>query len=133
MSDCSSRRWPRCLLWIMVVTVIVFFSIRAYYRWTDDFRLANITYDLPYNPQWETFPSPEEYAQLASLLKQTFTYVGKGAQAYAFVSKDRKYVIKFFKFKHLKPNSLLEKLAGLPFITEYHAWQSTRKQQLVQR
>lgn len=132
MSDYSSRRWPKRLLWVTILAVFVFFSIRAYYRWTDDFRLANITHELPYNPLWETVSSPEEYAQLISLLKQPFIYLGKGAQAYAFASKDQKFVIKFFKFKHLKPNSFLEKLDGLPFITEYHAWQSARKQRLIQ-
>jgi hypothetical protein len=132
MSDYYSWQWPRRLLWVTIIAVVVFFSIRAYYRWTDDFRLANITYELPHNSQWETNLSQEEYAHLVSLLKQPFTYVGKGAQAYAFASKDRKYVVKFFKFKHLKPNSFLEKLDGLPFITEYHRWQSARKQRLVQ-
>lgn len=126
----TDRKWPKILLVITVAAVIVFFAFRAYYRWTDDFRLANITYEMPYNPNWETNPNPEEYAILSTLVQQPFTYVGKGAQAYAFASKDKKYVIKFFKFKHLKPNSFIEMFDGLPFITEYNEWQSSRKDRL---
>ena len=88
-----------------VVLFCLFGIARLYYRLTDDFRLANITYELPFKPSWKV-PSltKEEYSRLAQITNQKFTYIGKGAQCYAFASEDGEYVLKFFKFKHLKPN-----------------------------
>src|ERR1700722_581245 len=107
MEHAPARRWPIKFVWLILAGLLIFFPIRAYYRWTDDFRIANITHDIPYHPEWDTSLSHEELAQLKSILDQPFTYIGKGAQAYAFASEDGKYVLKFFKFKHLRPNTFL--------------------------
>lgn len=42
-------------------------------------------------------------SDLSFLYNERFTYLGKGAQAFAFVSSDKKYVIKFIRFDHLLP------------------------------
>ena len=107
----------RYIIWYFLPCVALFGIARLYYSLTDDFRVTNITYDFPFTPTWEN-PSltHEEYAILAEVLSQPFRYIGKGAQCYAFGSDDGKYVIKFFKFKHLKPNWLSEKLFSFPFL-----------------
>lgn len=73
---------------------------------TDNFSVARIHSDLPYNPAWETAPLSEEKMQeLDSALQATFHYLGCGGQCFAFASDDGKYVIKFFKHRIRKPYS----------------------------
>jgi len=40
------------------------------------------------------------------IFNQPFYYLGKGAQCYAFISEDRRYVLKFFRRDHLKVSFL---------------------------
>lgn len=90
----------------------LFLLTRLYYAMTDDFRLHNISYpDLPH----ATLTSSKEDLQLLQpIFAQRFFYLGKGAQSYAFASEDGKFVVKFFKFKHLKPNWLMQMLPSFP-------------------
>lgn len=109
-----SRRLKR---WIfgLVLASFLFGAVRLYYRLTDDFRMGNITYQLPFEAPWEVPAlTSEEHLQLSHLLNQKFSYIGKGAQCYAFVSEDQQYVLKFFKFKHLKPNLIVDLLPSIP-------------------
>lgn len=108
--------------WIypLLVFFIVFGAIRLYYNLTDDFRLANMTYELPFKAPWEVpHLNADEYQNLKQILNQPFSYIGKGAQCYAFASEDSEYVLKFFKFKHLKPNLLVESLPSIPPFKNY--------------
>lgn len=80
---------------------------RLYFNLTDDFRLSNISYELPFKAPWKSRPlTVRENQSLDQILNQKFIYIGKGAQCYAFASADGNYVLKFFKFKHLKPSWL---------------------------
>lgn len=107
----------------------VFISARLYYALTDDFRVSNITYEMPYNDSWAVEePSVNEEKEIQQILNQTFTYLGKGAQSYAFVSTDGNYVLKFFKFKHLKPSFFLDLLPPIGPLKQYKEKQSKRKQ-----
>jgi hypothetical protein len=92
-------------------------TARVYYRLTDDFRLGNMIYPEAMNHEFTVPPlSTDEQADLFRLLHQPFHYIGKGAQCYAFASEDGNYVLKFFKFKHLKPNWLVQLLPSIfPF------------------
>lgn len=83
---------------------------------TDGFSLSRIQYDGSYNEQY-TAPelSLEDNRELASALKQSYTYLAMGGQCFAFVSSDDKYVIKFFKQKH-RGVAALSKLALPSFI-----------------
>ncbi len=119
---------PKRWILILLPCVLLFGLARLYYYLTDDFRIGNITYDFPFTPQWQTpLLTEEEQKTLVEVLSQPFRYIGKGAQCYAFVSKDEKYVIKFFKFKHLKPNWLAEQLFFLPFFHQYRDQLAARK------
>ena len=105
--------------WIygFVIALVAFGIARLYYRLTDDFRIGNITYQLPFEAPWQVPAlNSEEQEQLVHILNQKFSYIGKGAQCYAFVSEDQQHVLKFFKFKHLKPNLFVDLLPSiLPF------------------
>jgi hypothetical protein len=63
------------------------------------FSIEAISSDLSFDPKWQTLPpSPE----IKEILKQKFTYLARGAQSFAFLSEDGRYVIKFFRMKHLQ-------------------------------
>lgn len=119
------RHW---IIWSIVIALAVFGLARLYYRMTDDFRYANMQYEMPYQKEWEIASlTASENAQLNAILDQPFTYVGKGAQAYAFESQDKRYILKFFKFKHLKPSSFLKFLPPVSPFKQYRETQEYRK------
>ena len=117
------------LLPLALIFILSAVGTRAYFRLTDDFRLANISCVLPHHREWD-IPKlePESEAAIDKILQQPFTYIGKGSQSYAFASADGEYVLKFFKFKHLRPHWLLETLSPLPYFNHYQRKQLKRKQ-----
>lgn len=120
--------WKRGLFIAILLGVATFAGVRLYFNLTDDFRLSNMTHEMPYRPEWDVPQLPlAEQAKIASILDQKFTYIGKGAQSYAFGSQDGKYVIKFFKFKHLKPSVFLDLLPPVPPFEAYRTKQTMRK------
>lgn len=125
----ESRSRFNVLKWALIILLVVFIVIRGYYALTDDFRLANITHPMPYEKAWEV-PSPSEEGKenIHKILQQPFTYIGKGAQSYVFESQDGKYVLKFFKFKHLRPSVFLDALPPIGFLKTYKEKQAARKQ-----
>lgn len=103
-------------------------AIRLYYALTDDFRLANITCSSSLENRWSLpFLTEEEKVEIEEILQHPFYYLGKGAQCYAFSTADSKYVIKFFKFKHLKPNPLLEFLPSFSYLGDWKNSIAARK------
>ena len=93
------------ILQLFFIACLVYTLDRVYYHLTGDFRLANITYPLPYLKEWDVPPLTDtEKENLEGILNQQFSFLGKGNQSYAFESEDKKYVLKFFKFGHLKPS-----------------------------
>lgn len=124
----KERQWLKKFIWITLSLFFLFICARIYYRLTDDFRIANMTYEMPYHPDWETPPlTASENRRIKSILNQSFSYVGKEAQSYVFVSEDKKHVIKFFKFKHIKPTWWIETLASVPFFKTFCNRQSAKK------
>jgi len=110
------------------IVVACFFSVRIYYALTDDFRFSNIVYQMPYEKNWEIrAPSEGELASIDHILGQSFHYLGKGSQSYAFVSDDNQYVLKFFKFKHLRPSWFVDLLPPVGFLKNYKDKQRARK------
>ncbi|MCP5506510.1 MAG: hypothetical protein H7A38_06475 [Chlamydiales bacterium] len=69
------------------------------------FTLSKVTSSYGADPRWdvENDLSPSE---LAALLQGPYTYLGSGNHTYAFMSRDEKTVIKFFKQKHMRVQSL---------------------------
>lgn len=121
--------FKRTFFVFLAIAVAGFISARIYYALTDDFRVSNITYEMPYNKSWEIpTPSSDDEQSLQQILGQTFIYLGKGAQSYAFVSADGNYVLKFFKFKHLKPSLFLDLMPDVGPLKSYKTKQTVRKQ-----
>lgn len=84
---------------------------------------------MPYEHKKETDPVPDlQLHQLKSLLNQKYYYIDKGAQSYAFMSEDHQYVLKFFKFKHLKPHWLIEILPSISPFNHFKEHTRIRKQ-----
>ncbi len=112
----SLKKW----IYIVIGALFLFGMVRLYYRLTDDFRLSNISYQLPFEAPWQVPQlTPVELSQLSQILNQKFFYMGKGAQCYAFGSEDQQYVLKFFKFKHLKPSLFIDLLPSTPPFKSY--------------
>jgi len=122
-NKCKSK-W----LFVILTALMCFGLVRVYYRVTDDFRLANMTYDIPHHQEWEIEPLAQaEQENLDKILNQKFYYLGKGAQSYVFTSEDQKYVIKFFKFKHLKPSLFVDLLPPAPPFADFKLKEKLRK------
>lgn len=107
---------------------MIFGLARVYYKVTDDFRISNMTYEMAHNLDWEIPEiSSVEKDDLNKILDQKFHYLGKGAQSYVFTSDDGLYVLKFFKFKHLKPSPFLNSLPMIPPFANYVTKEVKRK------
>lgn len=120
------------LLLTVLIGVSFFGVARLYFRLTDDFRLSNITYEMPYRMEWDVPPmSFQQRQRFDEILNQDYYYVGKGAQSYAFKSADDKYILKFFKFKHLKPSVLVNLLPSIGSLNTYKEQQVARKNKLL--
>lgn len=61
---------------------------------TGDFSIHFLEQTEPAGSKWETHEVP---TFLKNLLTQEFTYLGKGKQAYVFLSQDKEHVLKVFK------------------------------------
>jgi hypothetical protein len=78
-------------------------SLPAFARkFTRGFRIAKLYLDFPNQPQWEIVPNPG----VASLLRQQFTFIGKGSQSYVFESQDGQTVVKLFRFDRSLPDAI---------------------------
>lgn len=64
------------------------------------FTVGKITASLPFHPEWAS----KGPIYIPSVLSQKFTFLGEGAQAYAFASEDSKYVLKLFKMHRFTPS-----------------------------
>lgn len=121
--------------WIysLFALLTIFALFRVYFYLTDDFRLSNIQYQIDPEPSWLTPRlNLEQQTQLSHLLSQKFYYIGKGAQCYAFASEDQCYVLKFFKFKHLRPNIFVRLLPSIPSFKQYKEAVSEKKKHKLQ-
>jgi len=88
--------------------VISFFTISSVCKKaTKNFSVLSISHSLDQIPT----PLPKE---LEYLKDQKFTFLGKGAQAFVFLSEDKKTVIKFIRFDHLLPKPLIRLFSFVP-------------------
>lgn len=75
------------------VAFLIFIGIHQYCMYQiGDFEIRQVLSDLENKPEWETAFEPHEH-----LLSQTFSFLGMGDQAYAFLGEDKKTVLKLFK------------------------------------
>lgn len=79
-------------------------SYWVYQNKTLGFSVRKISSNFSHNPDWAIQePKGQELFHLKEILSQKYTYLASGSQSYAFVSADGKYVVKFFRMKHLIP------------------------------
>jgi hypothetical protein len=65
-----------------------------------DFSLEAIATQIPFHPEWEGRELNDlEDQEVTKALSQPYRYLGGGGQCFSFVSRDHRYVIKFFKQK----------------------------------
>lgn len=86
---------------LLVVFLGVLFVARFCARETGGFelvRIASCSAEVK-----SSLLSPKEKEELGIVLSQPFSYLGAGGQAFAFVSKDGKYVLKFFNHRFPYP------------------------------
>lgn len=115
---------------VLGVVLVLFVGARAYYSLTEDFRLGTITHDLPPDFAWAVEePVGEERELIDGILAQEFSWLGKGAQSYAFVSADDQYVLKFFKSKHSRPSIFVEMLPPVGVLADYKEQKREQKRQ----
>lgn len=88
-------------------------------RKTDGFSILSILSHMPSNIKWDN-PSLTkcETDVLQEALSQDYSYLGRGGQCFAFISHDKRFVIKFFR-THFRPFSAL--------ITQHFPWISKQK------
>lgn len=67
----------------------------------DRFSVERISSSLPSHSEWATNASIEP---IRALFEKPFTFLGEGAQAYAFESSDKAFVLKLFKMERLTPS-----------------------------
>ena len=91
---------------LFLLLIFIFAGVvieRLCHRVTDGFEVANIRSGLEPKAAWATVAlNQNEKDEIRTILATPFTYLGKGAQSYVFASQDGKYVLKFFKFQHLR-------------------------------
>lgn len=120
----------RKVFYIIIFIIAIVLLGWLYELKTGDFRITNISYELPYHSELDVPTSPKQQQWLRQLLAQKFTWVGHGHQVFAFVSADHKYVLKIFKFKRLKPSfidTIFSSIAPLQGYAEKRAkWREGR-------
>lgn len=121
------------LLIITIAIITVYGLGRLYYRVTDGFTIGNMTSDFVYHPEWETRPlTQDEHQTLDSAIDQSYSYLGKGCQAYVFQSQDGKYVIKFFKYQRFRLKPWESYLPSVSFIDSYRYQKLLKKQKKLE-
>lgn len=98
---------------------LVYLLFYSYEKWTGDFRVSNITYDLQEEAEMDVTVSTEDLNWAKEVLSQSFQWIGHGRQIYAFVSEDGQYVLKILKFKRLRPSWIVKIGSYIPIIREY--------------
>lgn len=85
---------------------------------TDGFTVGGISSSRRLNPDWDVhLLSQEERTELDRALSQKYRYLTRGNQAFAFISEDGCYVLKFFRQKLFEP-FLLWKLLPSAWLKE---------------
>lgn len=116
----------------MVLIIFCFFLIKTFCdKQTSGFRLEKIQGFIPDTEEWKIdilFQNTD-----LSCLDQPFYFLGKGGQAYAFISKDEKYVIKFLKFRKINPSFSLKLLSMLPYFQKQYLKKLLRLRKRIEK
>lgn len=109
----------KCCLFAGLICAVLYGSGRLYYRITAGFTEGNIISDLGYHEEWKTHDlSVQDKDLISTILKQPFSYLGKGCQSYVFLSEDQQYVLKFVKYQRFRPQKWLDYLTFIPGVED---------------
>ena len=108
---------------------------QIYYKQTGNFQVKNLSYDKALPVVSDGIPplSAAEKADLDKILSQPFQYLAKGNQTYVFMSADKKYVLKLFKFSHLQTAWWQNLYLSLPFLDTYRTERAESQQKRLKR
>lgn len=90
----------------LLLSIFILFCLGLGFGWHQlhsGFNLHKLYCRLPNHPEWHISYTEEENAHLREIVGQEFHYLGKGRQSFAFISKDKKHVMKFVRFHLVKP------------------------------
>lgn len=118
-----------CLLIITFLAFLLFF----YEEETGTLRISNITFDIPHNPNWETANDSSQIKNLQLILSQPYSYLDQGRQIIAFLSEDKKFVLKIFKSKRLKPSDSASFFSYIPFLKNYYQKREGKRKRRIER
>jgi hypothetical protein len=93
----------RAILFLLI-PLIIWGVERFCHERTGGFTLWRVSSHLSPHQHWKTSAlSEEEKTKVATLLEQPFSYYGKGAQAFVFLSQDGQFVLKLFRHYRMRP------------------------------
>lgn len=105
----------------ILLLVGVFYSLKKlYFYFTDGFQVHHIASHVPEDSRWEVHSlSNRDLQEVQEILQQKFYYLAKGHQAYAFVSEDTQYILKFLKFHRNRLQPWVRYLPSIPEVNRY--------------
>jgi len=119
----------RFVFYLFLLTIIFLGVERLCHLASDGFAITRISHNISASVEAEkTVPS-----ELTTILSQPFSYLASGAQSYVFVSQDDRYVMKFFKFHHLRIPPWIDALPTPTFLKAYKAHKVLKKETALQK
>lgn len=116
----SKKFWLGSTLTLCLCLGIIFHAKQQHRAAVNQFSIASIQFTLPNNPAWDIRPLTEaQQEKINDILLQRFTYLGKGARSFAFLSEDGQYVLKFFKYRYHTPHWAVRFLPSFFPFTSY--------------
>lgn len=101
---------------------------------TDGFSVKDISSNFDYNPEFDVHTlATEEHQQLDKALNQSYYYLAKGKQSFVFLSQDGQYVIKFFNYQQMGPESWIDYFPPVQNILKYPKEEFIKKQKFDER
>lgn len=110
-------------------SIAAFFAVeRLAHLATDGFQIVRIQNPLPLSSS-----SSLEDKEVENILNQTFSYLDCGGQSYVFLSEDGKYVLKFFKFHHVRIPIWMNFLPLPKKMKDYRSYKIAKKAKTLNR
>lgn len=120
LRNLALKRYIKLFCFVLIFFLSLYGASRLYYGVTGGFTISNISSNLSFDKRWDINAlTSEKKEALHQILKQKFSYLGKGCQSYVFLSEDKKYVIKFFKYQRFRPQAWLDYLSFIPAVNTY--------------
>lgn len=105
---------------LIIAFLVIGFLWHINSKRSDFFTSSFISYDSSLWPHYEIPKlTLDEKEKIQAILSQPFKFLGSGNQTFAFESADGAYVLKFFKFQHLRKSSFADYLPEVNIFTKF--------------